>query len=159
DPKAQADAANAIVQGGKATYLRFQKDKYCSEDCIGDRHEAGGKCEPGGWQIIHVSDDDCGPDMLLHELGHKLGMIHEHARPDRDASVTVRWENMDKEAEKLGYDLKYAFGKAADPVKTYGSFDYASIMIYGSCEFSKSRDDHDPEVCAKGEESLVKKDG
>ena len=27
---------------------------------------------------------------FLHELGHALGLIHEHKRPDRDQYVTVR---------------------------------------------------------------------
>lgn len=29
-------------------------------------------------------------------LGHVIGYLHEHTRPDRDRYVTVKWENIKK---------------------------------------------------------------
>jgi hypothetical protein len=152
-------AASAAIDGGQASRITFMSSTYCSEDCIGNRREVNKQCEPGGPQIIHVSPDYCDSKTLLHEIGHKLGMIHEHARPDRDTWVRLRWENMDREAEKKGYDLNYAFGVTQEPVNPHGDFDYASIMIYGSCEFSKTQSEDAPESCKQGTEVLLKTDG
>ena len=32
--------------------------------------------------------------VLAHEIGHTLGLVHEHQRPDRDAYITVRTHNI-----------------------------------------------------------------
>ncbi len=49
----------------------------------------------GGRQTIQLrSDGDCWLDTLIHEIGHTVGFYHEHTRPDRDAFVTVNWDNI-----------------------------------------------------------------
>ena len=36
-----------------------------------------------------VLGDNCGNATALHELGHTLGLLHEHTRPDRDKFILV----------------------------------------------------------------------
>lgn len=59
----------------------------------------------------------------LHELGHILGLIHEHQRSDRDNFVVVNLNNV-KTTVLLDY-IKL-------PSVVYGEFDFNSIMMYGS---------------------------
>ncbi|KAJ5880164.1 zincin [Penicillium subrubescens] len=36
----------------------------------------------------------CGPNEATHELGHVLGLLHEHQRPDRERTVNYHCENL-----------------------------------------------------------------
>ena len=66
----------------------------------------------------------------LHELGHTLGLLHEHERPDRDCYINIDWDMI-----KSGYE--YNFCKyPCFSVRMYGEFDFESIMMYGSYAFS-----------------------
>ncbi len=39
--------------------------------------------------------------VVLHELLHALGFVHEHTRPDRDTYVRVYYENIDPSEIKI----------------------------------------------------------
>ncbi|OFZ22866.1 MAG: hypothetical protein A2X94_17580 [Bdellovibrionales bacterium GWB1_55_8] len=74
---------------------------------------------------------------IIHEIGHALGLIHEHQRPDRDLYVSIQSGNTDKGF--LGLNLKFNFGKLdSRPLTPY---DFLSIMHYGRDEFSKNGKD------------------
>ena len=68
----------------------------------------------------------------MHEIGHALGIYHEHQRPDRDDFVTVMWENIPE-------DDQFNFEKQTTPHVTQNGNPYAynSIMHYGArvCSF------------------------
>ena len=66
------------------------------------------------------------PDVIIHELGHAIGFIHEHQRPDRDSYVHINYDNV-----ASGY--KYAMDTfPKSEVDGYGvPYDYGSIMHYG----------------------------
>lgn len=72
---------------------------------------------------------------MLHELGHCLGLTHEHQRPDRDDFVSIRWDNI----EKYG---RYNFIKKQNPLIDISRhyYDYKSIMHYRSRAFSKNKE-------------------
>ena len=36
----------------------------------------------------------CTKGNILHQIGHALGLYHEHSRPDRDSYITVVLENV-----------------------------------------------------------------
>ncbi len=65
-----------------------------------------------------------------HEIGHALGAIHEHQRPNRDSYVNIIWGNVNA-AYKSAFDLVPA---GADYYGT--SYETASVMHYSSTAFS-----------------------
>lgn len=78
----------------------------------------------------------------MHELGHVLGLLHEHMRPDRDCYIDIEWSNMD-------YCDRPQFHKFLDSsVRVYGDFDFNSIMLYDS--YAASKNNHP---------TILKKDG
>ncbi|SDF66642.1 Astacin (Peptidase family M12A) [Pedobacter terrae] len=63
--------------------------------------------------------------IVVHELGHAIGLHHEQLRADRDAYIAVKWDNISASAQS-GYNKLTGMN--------YGgtTFDISSIMLYGS---------------------------
>lgn len=74
----------------------------------------------GGEQQISLPPIGCSADTVAHEIGHAVGLWHEHQREDRDDYVTVLFENLD--LSRVG-----AYS-AEHPAQ--GPYDYASVMHY-----------------------------
>ena len=72
---------------------------------------------------------------ILHEIGHMLGLCHEHMRVDCDSAATYR-TNLQKSVEEGGraldaFFLNTEYGYAGPrKYKNYGVFDNKSVMIY-----------------------------
>lgn len=66
--------------------------------------------------------------MPAHELGHVLGLFHEHARWDRDQFVTVHYENI-----KPGREGDYDWVPRTNWIISSTAYDYYSIMHYRVC--------------------------
>lgn len=69
---------------------------------------------------------------VRHEIGHALGLAHEHTRSDRDDFVTVNRENIDN-------DHCSQFKPSTLSSRHIGAYDFASIMHYSPDEFSCNR--------------------
>lgn len=86
----------------------------------------------GGEQEVWVAPN-CNAGSMMHEIGHLLGLEHEHTRPDRDQHITIHWDNIDP-------DKHHNFDAAPAGTQMLGDYDYGSIMHYGPKNFSVNGD-------------------
>lgn len=84
----------------------------------------------GGSRILNLGPEGCWfSSVILHEIGHIIGLMHEHQRPDRDQFVTIQAQNI-----KPGNEG--AFRKFAS-VEYNSEYDFDSVMHYPSDALSK----------------------
>lgn len=62
----------------------------------------------GGKQEIQISETGYLGN-IIHEIGHALGLFHEHSRPDRDNYIRVLYENI-KPQFHYAYDIEPSAG-------------------------------------------------
>lgn len=91
-----------------------------SEDMDGAHSKVG---RMGGRQLIAASGQAVPWWRYLHEIGHALGLFHEHMRLDRDRWITIHWDNI---APKAQANFRIKPRKTAD----VGDFNLQSIMLY-----------------------------
>ncbi|KAL8598928.1 hypothetical protein ACOMHN_015507 [Nucella lapillus] len=85
----------------------------------------------GGTQQSSLSPGCFYKGTVEHELGHAMGLIHEHQRPMRDDHVRIDYFNV--QPDNIDQLTKYAEGSD----DKYGlSYDYHSVMHYGKTAFS-----------------------
>jgi hypothetical protein len=68
--------------------------------------------------------------IVLHEIGHALGLIHEHQRPDRDDCVIIDLSNVDPKN-------RFAFDRC-NRMNESEAYDFLSIMHYNARAFSNN---------------------
>lgn len=83
------------------------------------------------WAILYFNTSAQYPRTYLHELGHTLGLIHEHQRPDRDNYIKVIKSNIPS-----GWNDQYR-KYLSSSVNVFGTFDFSSIMLYDSMHDNK----------------------
>ncbi|XP_043938016.1 high choriolytic enzyme 1-like [Protopterus annectens] len=84
----------------------------------------------GGPQDVSLMKTGClYKGSVQHELNHAVGFEHEQSRSDRDNYVTILWDNI---AEGMSQNFQKV------TTNNLGlSYDYSSVMHYGSYAFSK----------------------
>ena len=97
----------------------------------------------GNRQEIWISDKAI-TGTIIHEIGHAVGLIHEHSREDAYLYIDILWDNIGLSDKKAVAN----FGTINTLFKT-SSFDFNSIMLYPSDAWSIS-----PKLF-----TIVKKDG
>lgn len=113
------------VRGIEQNYIYFEGGEGCSSN-VG---------MTGGKQIITMGED-CDTGSAIHEIGHALGLWHEHSRIDRDNYLRVNFENIEEDKE---HNFKTYLQQEVDGVEYTNELDFQSIMMYPSYAFSKNK--------------------
>ncbi|ETW00473.1 hypothetical protein H310_07090 [Aphanomyces invadans] len=117
-------------------YLHFQN----GSGCFSSVGYIPGLCGSGGQPLVLASS--CGVGNIIHEIGHAVGLVHEHQRADRDSFVKIYPGNIDPlylpdfDKGKLGGLT--VFGAIDDGTgnDVAYAYDYDSVMHYGLHDFS-----------------------
>ena len=110
--------AAELLPDGVVDSVKFIAGDFCAS-WVGRR---------GGEQNLWVAPY-CPAGSVMHEIGHVLGLEHEHTRPDRDQHIDIHWENIE-------VDKHHNFDVAPVGTRLLGEYDHDSIMHYGTHNFS-----------------------
>jgi len=82
----------------------------------------------GGAQLFQIGPGAWNHSVVCHELGHALGLCHEHQRSDRDSFVSINTNNI----------ISGHFGDFVllTSSQNKGAYDFLSVMHYYRNEFS-----------------------
>lgn len=108
-----------VPRTNQGDYIRFVSGSGCAS-YVGRQ---------GGVQDIVIGS--CSQGSIAHEISHAAGLWHEHSRADRDNFITVNWGNITAGKE-------HNFNKHVADGTDIGTYDYGSIMHYGTHGFSKN---------------------
>lgn len=103
-----------VARTAEANYVRF-------------RNIAVGNCRSrvgmvGGEQVIGLPPTGCSANAVTHEIGHAVGLWHEHQRVDRWKYVSIDVGNLDRSLDD--------WFKAEHPGSDF--YDFASVMHYSA---------------------------
>lgn len=150
--QAKRDAMIAAMAEWEAvTYVGFRPclNNTCSGNYVHIQDSTGNNSAVGmvgGKQIINITSWRS-KFIVAHELGHCLGLWHEHTRPDRDTYVEIHTANI-----QSGTEGNFAVVSAA---LTHGSYDFDSVMHYDKCAFSTGCPAGASCNCAAGAETIT----
>ncbi|XP_076453727.1 zinc metalloproteinase nas-8-like [Babylonia areolata] len=137
DSEKKAWILRAMRNWEKVTCVRFRPRRSSDRNYITIKHGSGCWAHLGmlgnGRQEVNLDINGCfWKGTIEHELGHALGMIHEHQRPNRNAYLRVNYYGVDE--NKVDSVTKYADGSDD---KLGLAYDYTSVMHYPKTAFAK----------------------
>jgi hypothetical protein len=127
----------------RENYVKFsgRKKEVCTSNSIGIQERLPGKVDEED-NINVVQLDGCRLwGKIAHEIGHVLGLGHEHTRSDRDKYITISWSNIQKGREAwycraIG-DPRTRAKIGDQQILANTAYDYDSIMHYPVDGFAK----------------------
>ncbi|XP_060074104.1 zinc metalloproteinase nas-15-like isoform X2 [Ylistrum balloti] len=126
----------AMREWEKYTCVRFREAT--SEDVNYVRFQNGDGCNSqlgmvGGGQLLNLDQNGCRwKGLYLHEIGHALGLVHEHQLPNRDEFIEILYHN-------VAPSMRIWFNKySTQEVNQYDvPYEYSSVMHYGVTAFAQ----------------------
>ena len=109
-----------FIERASASYVLKISKFADNDDCIGGSSTMGYVRTP----YIDLKESAINHEVVTHELGHTVGMGHEHARSDRDNYITINYNNI-KPSYRSYYDKAYN-------LTFQTGYDIYSIMHYKS---------------------------
>jgi len=107
-----------VPRNGEADYVRIARMPGYAVSDVGRR---------GGAQQVSLGDGATLGN-IIHELGHTVGLWHEHCRGDRDAWIAIDFTNIQDGCEDNF--AQNSLNEVPTPMSDLGGYDYGSIMHY-----------------------------